>query len=52
MENINNLNDMFYDGGILSLKNTPIEKLENILNEMDAKQEHIKDSIYEIIENF
>lgn len=52
MEKINELNDIFYDGGIVNLKGTPIEKLEHIVTEVNAKQEHIKDSIFETIENF
>lgn len=52
MENVNNLNDIYYDGGIINLKSTSIDKLENIVTEIEAKQEHIKDSIFEIIENF
>ena len=52
MEKINDLNDIYYDGGIISLKSTSIDKLENIVTEIEAKQEHIKDSIFETIENF
>lgn len=52
MESINSLNDIFYDGGIINLKSTSIDKLEQIVKEIDTKQEQIKDSIFKTIENF
>lgn len=52
MEDINKLNDIFYDGGIVNLKNTNIEKLESIRDEINVKQSNLKNSIYDIIEKF
>ena len=52
MEDISKLNDIFYDGGLINLKSTSIESLENKLEEIEEKQKNIKDSIYNIIEGF
>lgn len=52
MENINNLNDIFFEGGLINLKSTSIENLEKKLQEIEIKQKDIKDSIFSVIDGF
>lgn len=52
MENTKNLGEVFVNGQIVNLKGASTQELEKVLEDINMEQTNIKQSIFNMIENF